>query len=336
MRQSVSTAGIRNSAILGVGGYRPRRVVDNDEICQHIDSSEEWILTRSGIVERRFAGPDETLLMMATTAAEKAMAQAGTPPGDIDLVLVASITYVDHTPPLAARVAHELGAHRAGGFDLGAACAGFCHGLAVASDAVRVGSAERVLVIASERLTDIVELTDRSISFLFADGAGAAVVGPSDLPGIGPVVRRSKGVYHEAAQMSGPWAPTGDHPGPAPGERPYLRVDGRRIFRWAVDEIPPAAREALAAADVPVEELGAFVPHQANLRITELLVERIGLTERTAIARDIEYAGNTSAASVPLAMETLLTTGQVASGDTALLAGFGGGLNFAAQVVVLP
>jgi 3-oxoacyl-(acyl-carrier-protein) synthase III len=340
MTQPIRAAETRNSAILGIGGYRPRRVVGNAEICQTIDSSEEWIETRSGIVERRFAADDETLPMMARTAAEKALAQAGTVPAELDLVLVASMSNLLQTPPLAVHVAHELGARSAAALDLSAACAGFCHALAIASDAVRAGGARRVLVVGAERMTDIVEPTDRAISFLFADGAGAVVVGAAPQPGIGPVVRRADGAYAKALRMTAPWAGAAETETESETEtgtaRPWMRMDGRRVFRWAMDEVTPAAGRAVAAAGLTPAQLGAFVPHQANLRMIELMTERLGLNPATTVARDVVRSGNTSAASIPLALETLLATGQAASGDTALLVGFGAGLNFASQVVVLP
>jgi len=324
----VQVTGGQHSRLLGIGSYRPRRVVSNAEVCRAIGSTDEWIRARSGIEERRFAGPDETLLLMSAAAADKAIAQAGTDPASIDLVLVASMSNLVQTPPLGVTVACELGASSAAAIDLSAACAGFCHALAVASDAIRAGSAGQVLVIGAERMTDIVEPSDRTIAFLFADGAGAAVVGAADSPGIGPVVRRADGALSETLRMSASWADD--------GERPWMRMDGRRVFRWAVDEVTPAARRALELAGVAPDELGAFVPHQANLRMIEMMAARLSFGPRTVVARDVVRYGNTSAASVPLALETLLSKGQVPSGATALLVGFGAGLNFAAQTVVLP
>lgn len=328
MTAAVKPAEGTHSRLLGIGGYRPRRVVGNEEVCRLIDSTDAWIRTRSGIEERRFAAPDETLLAMSAAAAEKALAEAGTAAGDVDLVLLASMSNLVQTPPLAVRVAYELGAHAAAAVDLSAACAGFCHALAMASDAVRAGSAHRVLVIGAERMTDIVEPTDRTIAFLFADGAGAVVVGAADSPGIGPVVRRADGALHEALRMTAGWA---DGAG-----RPWMRMDGRRVFRWAMEEVTPAVLEAVELAGVPLASLDAFVPHQANLRMIEMMSERLGLGPRTVVAQDVRYNGNTSAASIPLALEALRSQGQVAGGATALLAGFGSGLNFAAQTVVLP
>ncbi|WP_242582423.1 beta-ketoacyl-ACP synthase 3 [Amycolatopsis sp. 195334CR] len=324
----LSPGGGGGAALLGFGGYRPRTVVGNAEMCTRIDSTEEWIESRCGIRERRFAAPDETLEWMAVAAAAKACGQSGVDPADLDCVLVASMSNLVQTPPLAAAVGAGIGARRAGGFDVSAACAGFCHALGLASAMVRLGEARHVLVVGAERMTDIVDPADRTIAFLFADGAGAAVVGPSATPGIGPAVRGADFGSREALRMTGPWA--------EPGAVPVMRMDGKRVFRWAVGSVLPACREALEVAGVRAEDLGAFVPHQANLRMIEIMADGLGLPERTAIARDVVTSGNTSAASVPLAVESLLASGAAESGSLALLAGFGAGLNHAAQVVVLP
>ncbi|MFC4031643.1 beta-ketoacyl-ACP synthase 3 [Streptomyces polygonati] len=334
MPQQIKVAEGGHSAILGVGGYRPRRAVANDELCRRIDSTDEWIVSHSGIRERRFAAPDETLPAMASAAAGKALAHAGVQPSAVDLLLVASMSNLVQTPPLAAVVAHDIGARQAAAMDLSAACAGFCHALAVASDAVRAGSARHVLVIGAERMTDIVDPADRTIAFLFADGAGAVVVGPSDTPGIGPVVRRADGAFAGALRMTAGWDSFAADP--AAAGRPWMRMDGRRVFRWAMDEVAPAARRALTVAGIPAAELGVFVPHQANLRMIDLMAERLGLTDRTEVARDVVVSGNTSAASVPLALEAMLDSGRARGGQSALLLGFGAGLNFAGQVVLLP
>lgn len=316
------------SRILGVGGYRPRTVVDNNELCGTLDSTPEWIETRSGIRERRFAAADESLESMAVAASGKALAQAGVGPEDLDFVLIATMTDLLHAPPLSARIARSLGARGAAALDVSAACSGFCHALAVASDMVHAGSARHVLVIGADRMTDIVQRTDRGSAFLFADGAGAVVVGPSDVPGFGPVVRRTDSAYVDSVWMTAAWSEG--------GERPWLRIDGRRIFRWAMDEVAPAAAEMLRVAGVAPDRLGAFVPHQANLRMIGLMADRLGLGPDTVVARDVVRTGNTSAASVPLALDSVLAEGKAHRGDTALLIGFGAGLSFAGQVVVLP
>ncbi|MEE3921327.1 beta-ketoacyl-ACP synthase 3 [Micromonospora sp. BRA006-A] len=324
---------MRHARLSAVGAYRPRRVVSNAEICTRIDSTEEWIESRSGIRSRRFAAPDETLPAMAEAAAGAALTEAGVAPERIGAVVLASMSNLVQTPPLAATVAHRVGAVAAGAFDLSGACAGFCHALAVAGDMVRAGSAEHVLVVAVERMTDIVDPADRSIAFLFADGAGAVMVGPSDRPGLGPVVRGAHGDMAAALRMTGSWADFRADPSGLP---PVMRMDGRRIFRWAVDEVAPAAQRALDLAGVRPENLAAFVPHQANTRIIDLMVQRLELPDSVAVARDLVTAGNTSAASIPLALHGLRDAGAARSGEPALLVGFGAGLTYAAQVVLLP
>ncbi|GAA3439953.1 hypothetical protein [Kutzneria kofuensis] len=189
MRASIRTSvPVRHAAMLGVGAYRPRLVVDNDQVAGLIDSSDEWIRTRSGIRSRRWASEDETIVEMATAAASAALESSGIDPERIGCVLLATISNLRQTPAAASEVATRLGAVNAGAMDISAACAGFCYGLALAGDIVRGGSAEHVLVIGVERMTDLIDDRDRGTAFLFADGAGAAVVGGSDEPGIGPVV----------------------------------------------------------------------------------------------------------------------------------------------------
>ncbi|WP_188190211.1 beta-ketoacyl-ACP synthase III [Nonomuraea sp. SYSU D8015] len=322
-----------HSRILGVGVHRPRRVVTNREICEWIDSTEEWIVDRSGIHYRRFAEKDETLDVMAVSAARRALQHAGVGAAQVDCVVLASMSNLVQTPPLAVRVADDLGAVRAGAFDVSAACAGFCHALAIAGDMVSTGQARHVLVIGAERMTDIVDPADRSIAFLFADGAGAVLVGPSDVPGIGPVVRGADGSSREALRMNTSWGAFRGDPTLPP---PMMKMDGRRVFRWAVEHMVPAGRRALELAGVTADDLAAFIPHQANLRMIEILAARLKLPGHVSVADDIAHSGNTSAASIPLAMEALLSGGRAPHGGMALLMGFGAGLNYAGQVVLLP
>ncbi|MFJ9895896.1 beta-ketoacyl-ACP synthase III [Streptomyces sp. NPDC091280] len=327
-----ASATVPGSRVLGVGAYRPARVVTNDEVAGPIDSSDEWIRRRSGISARRFAAPDETVVAMAVTASVKALAQAGVAPDAVDTVLLASMSQLEQSPPAAPRVAHRMGARSAGAMDVGAACAGFCHALATADSLIRSGNSRYVVVVGSERMTDIVDPTDRGTAFLFGDGAGAMVVGPADEPGVGPVVWGSEGDRHEAIAHSAPWPV----PGTGPTAPPTLRMDGPAVFRWAVATVPRTARAALDAAGVDVADLAAFVPHQANLRIVDGSAKALRLPDHVVVARDVVHAGNTSAASVPLAVEELLARGAVPRGGLALLVGFGAGLSHAAQVVALP
>ncbi|MFL9659397.1 beta-ketoacyl-ACP synthase III [Streptomyces sp. PB17] len=319
------------SRILGVGAYRPVRVVGNDEICTRIESSDEWIRRRSGIVTRRFAGPGETVISMAAEAARKAMAQSGTDPAEVDAVLLASMSFLEQAPAAAPRVAHLLGARTAGALDVSAACSGFCYALGLADSLVRSGDARHVVVVGSERMSDIIDPEDRSTAFLFGDGAGAVVVGPSEEPGISPVVWGSDGQHHQLIAHDHSWlAPRGD------GLRPYLRMAGPEVFRWATRVVPETSRQALAVAGLRTTDLTAFIPHQANARIIDAAAKSLNLAPHTVIARDVVSAGNTSAASIPLAMENLLAQGALPSGAPALLVGFGAGLTHAAQIVTLP
>lgn len=330
------------SRILGYGAFRPAGLVDNARICEWIESSDEWIRTRTGIVTRRRASAEETLLDMAAAAAREAVRAAGLEPSDVDAMLLASMTNPDLGPSLAARVAHEIGASPAAAFDLSAACAGFAYGIGQADALVRAGTSRNVLVIGAERMSDIIDDHERTISFIMADGAGAAVVGPSEEPGIGPTVWGSDGAKAGAISMTHSFLELRGrdwlrHP-VVEGEKiwPTLRQDGPSVFRWAVWQMAKVAQEALDAAGITAEELGAFVPHQANMRIIDQMAKTLRLPESVLIARDIAETGNTSAASIPLAAHRLLAEHPEAAGRPALQIGFGSGLAYAAQVVLLP
>ena len=234
--------------VMGIGSYRPRRVVDNDEICTLIDSSDEWIRTRSGIRERRWASPDETVQMMSVSAARMAIERAGLDPAQIDTVIVATVSHLLQTPSAAATIAAELGTKGAA-FDVSAACAGFCYGLTLADSLVRTGASTYALVIGVERLSDITSHEDRSSAFIFADGAGAAVVGPSDLPAIGPVVWGSDGDQSGLITQSEPWdrAMAGEPP-----QWPVMTMDGNPVFKWAAFTMAKAAAETLDGPASPL------------------------------------------------------------------------------------
>lgn len=334
MSAVISTSvGATYARIVAVGGYRPDRIVTNDEICERIDSTDQWIRERSGIIERRWAAPDESVVDLAVAAGSKALAASGVSPDQIGMVMLATVTHPYQTPSAAVEVAAQLGTTAAGALDLSAACAGFCYGLAMASDMIRGGSAEYVLLIGVEKLSDWVNPDDRGTAFLFADGAGAVVIGPSDEPAIGPVVWGADGTMADAICMTQSLIDYRDNGGPI---FPTLTMQGQTVFRWAVGEMSKVAEQALVAAGVDPHDLDAFIPHQANMRITDAMVRAIKLPEHVPVARDIAYTGNTSAASIPLAMERMLESGEVPHGGTALLIGFGAGLAYAAQVVTLP
>ena len=324
----------RHSRILGLGVYRPRRSVGNAEIAGHLGLREDWIVKRSGIRCRGYAEPDESLLMMAREAAAKALASAGVEPDRIGCVVVATTTHLSQMPSLASQVTRALGATNAASFDLLAACAGFPYGLTLASDMVRAGTADHVLMIGAERITDILDRDDASTAFLFADGAGAVVVGVSDRQQIGPVSWGSDGSRAEAVGMTGYWDPALRTDPSLPW--PRLGMSGWRVYRWASTELAPAARRAIEAAGLTVSDIDVFVPHQANLLIIEELARQLGLREDAVIARDITDTGNTSAASIPLALDRLLAADEVTSGMRALTIGFGSGLVYAGQVIEIP
>ncbi len=326
--------GQRHARLLGVGSYRPKRSVPNSEISANTGLDETWIEQRSGIRSRRYADSDETLPMMATAAAGKALAAAGIDASQLGCVIAATITHMEQMPALAVEVAHRLHAETSAAFDVSAACAGFCHAVSLATDMVRLGKVDYVLVIGAERMTDILDHSDKDTAFLFADGAGAVIVGPSDTPGIGPVVWRADGSKNHALKMTSPWTPElQEHPEQT---WPAITMSGWKVFRWATESLVPAANRIFELSGVTPDQIDAFIPHQANMLITDYLVQELGLPETTAVARDIVESGNTSAASIPLAMERMLETGQASSGDTALLLGFGAGLVFAGQIVHLP
>jgi 3-oxoacyl-[acyl-carrier-protein] synthase III len=319
MRNPAPVAGAR---ILSFGGYQPSNVVTNDDLAATIDTSDEWIRTRVGIASRRIAGPQETVADMAVQASGKALAASGLSPQDIDLVIVATCSTESPIPNTAAEVAHRLGIVAPGAFDLNAACAGFCYALETASAAVRSASARNVLVVGADKMSAWVDWTDRSTCIIFADGAGAAVVAPApDEPGIGPIVWGSAGDAAERITIA--------------DRNSFLRQDGQAVFRWATTQLHPIAEAACERAGVKIEDLAAFVPHQANLRIIEAITRKLGIP-RDRMADDIVYAGNTSSASVPLALARMAERGQLTAGSPVLLLAFGAGLCYAAQVITVP
>ncbi len=328
-----ASGGAPHAAILGIGSYRPSRVVPNAEVVDAIDSSDEWIQQRSGIRQRRWATPEETVQMMSVAAARVAMERAGVDAKQIDCVVVATVSHMMQTPAVATAIAYELGTDQAAAFDISAACAGFCHGIALASDLVRGGSAGHVLVIGVERLSDITDPGDRGTAFIFADGAGAAIVGPSETAGIGPVVWGSDGEQFDLIRQREDWRDVVASDSP---QMPHLVMQGNAVFRWASFAMAKVGQQALDRAGVSLDDLDVFVPHQANMRITDAMARAMKLPERVRIARDIVDQGNTSAASIPLALARMLEEGEATSGDTALLIAFGAGLAYAAQVVTVP
>ncbi|MFD2839214.1 beta-ketoacyl-ACP synthase III [Populibacterium corticicola] len=321
------------SRIVSYGVDRGVNVVTNDEIAEPINSSDEWIQQRTGIITRRRATAEETVVDLAERAAKQAIERSGLDPQEIGAVIMSTVTYFAQTPSAAAIVADRVGANPAAAFDISAACAGYTYGIAQADALVRSGAAKYVLVIGAEKMSDFIDPTDRSISFLLGDGAGAVIVGPSDTPGIGPTVWGSDGSRAEAISQTHEWSELRKNPEVG---WPTLRQDGPSVFKWASFKMAPVALEAIEAAGLTPDDIDVFVPHQANMRIIDQLIKQIKLPESVVVGRDIADTGNTSAASIPLATDRLLQEGQAKSGDICLQIGFGAGLVYAAQVVVLP
>jgi 3-oxoacyl-[acyl-carrier-protein] synthase III len=320
------------SKIYAIGAARGDLTVTNDDVAGPINSSDEWITQRTGIITRTRASKDRSLMDMAVEASNEAIKKAGIQPSEIEAVIFSTITHPYQTPSAAALLAELVGANPAPAFDISAACAGYCYGIAQADSLVRSGTAKYVLVVGGEKLSDFIDPTDRSISFLLGDGAGAAIVGPSDTPGISKSVWGSDGSKWDAVGMTGSLLDFRD----GTAAWPTLVQEGQTVFRWAVWEMVKVAKEALEVAGVKAEDLNAIVMHQANERIIDEMAKQLALPDHVVVARDIKTSGNTSAASIPLAMHALLEQGQIKSGDLALQIGFGAGLAFGAQVVVVP
>lgn len=321
MPLAVST-GPAATRILGVGHYRPANIITNaDLIARGVDSDDEWIKSRVGIAERRYADPGESVIDLAEAAASKALAASGVATGEVDLVLVATCTMTTSVPAAAPQLGARLGLQAPGAFDVNSGCSGFIYALNSAAAAVQTGQARHALVVAAERFSGWLDFNDRGTCIILGDGAGAAVVGPSDAAGIGPVVWGSDGAHFDAVAID-------EH-------TRMFRQEGQAVYRWATSQMPAIAVEACRRAGVAPAELAAFIPHQANLRIIDSIAKRLGAPD-LVVARDIVTSGNTSAASIPLAMSRLVECGEIPSGAPVLLLGFGSGLAYAGQVVLSP
>jgi 3-oxoacyl-[acyl-carrier-protein] synthase-3 len=312
------------SRVVSVGHYQPEKILTNDDLAKIVETTDEWIVSRVGIKERRIAAKDEKVADMAVKAAEQALAASGYGPTDIDMVIVATVSAKDVCPNTACRVAEALGIPSPAAIDVNTACSGFEYALAQADMAVKTGSATRAIVVGAEKLTAVTDWEDRSSCVLFGDGAGAVVVEGTDDPAlaVGPVVWGSEPSMSDVIRIE--------------EDIPFIKQAGQTVFRWATTQLAPLVERVAEAADVKVSELAAFVPHQANLRIIQGIAKRLDFSEDCVVAEDIVYSGNTSAASVPLALSKLVESGKVASGAPILLFGFGGGLTYAGQVIRCP
>jgi 3-oxoacyl-[acyl-carrier-protein] synthase-3 len=332
MKQLQESTPVAHTRIYALGAARGNQVVTNDEIAGPIDSSDEWIRQRTGVATRTRAAEDQSMMDLAVAASKEAIAKSGVDPNEIGAVILATISFPYQTPSGASLLSELVGAHDAAAYDISAACAGYCYGIAQADALVRSGLCKYVLVVGAEKLSDFISPTDRTISFLLGDGAGAAIVGASDHPGISKTIWGADGSSWDKVGMTGSILDFRDGKTPWP----TLTQEGQTVFRWAVWEMSKVAKQALDAAGIEASDLSALVMHQANLRIIDEFAKQMKLPDTVVIAKDIVETGNTSAASVPLAMHRILEEKKVASGGFALQIGFGAGLTFAAQVVELP
>lgn len=325
-----------NSSILAIGVYRATNLIPNSAIVEKIDSTDEWIQQRTGIETRRFADKEVSVVSMGTQAAKQALDRAKVSADLVDVIIMASISYPHQTPSGASGIAANIGANKAAAFDLSAACAGFAYGVGLAKDLIKGGTAKYILVIGAEKLSDFTNPNDRATAFIFADGAGAVLIGPSDEVGIGPTAWGSDSDQRDAITMSS-WLDFKNNSAPANTIAwPDIAQEGQKVFRWAVFSVSKVGSEAINLAGLKPNDLKAFVPHQANLRIIESMAKDMKLSPDILIADDIRTNGNTSAASIPLAMDALLNKHPELHGQLALLIGYGAGLAYAAQVVKLP
>jgi 3-oxoacyl-[acyl-carrier-protein] synthase-3 len=332
MKQLQESIPVAHTRIYALGAARGNQVVTNDDIAGPIDSSDEWIRQRTGVATRTRAAEDQSMMDLAVAASKEAIAKSGVDPNEIGAVILATISFPYQTPSGASLLSELVGAHDAAAYDISAACAGYCYGIAQADALVRSGLCKYVLVVGAEKLSDFISPTDRTISFLLGDGAGAAIVGASDHPGISRTIWGADGSSWDKVGMTGSILDFRDGKTPWP----TLTQEGQTVFRWAVWEMSKVAKQALDAAGIEASDLSALVMHQANLRIIDEFAKQMKLPDTVVIAKDIVETGNTSAASVPLAMHRILEEKKVASGGFALQIGFGAGLTFAAQVVELP
>ena len=308
--------------IRGLGHYQPANVVTNDDLAARgVDTTDEWIRSRVGIVERRYADPDETVVDMAEHAASKALAAAGVAADDVDLIVVTTCTMPTPIPATAPELATRLGIPAPGAYDLNTGCSGFVYALNAAAGAVQIGQARNVLVVAAERFSGWLDFSDRSTCIILADGAGAAVVGASDQQAIGPIVWGSDGAQSRSVIID--------------EDTRFFAQEGQAVYRWATSRMPAVALEACQRAEVDLADIAAFVPHQANLRMIEALAKKLG-APNAIVARDVQVSGNTSAATIPLALSKMVERGEIPSGAPVLLCGFGSGLAYASQVVLAP
>jgi len=310
------------SRIAGTGSYLPAQVLTNDALAQRVDTSDEWIRTRTGIRQRHIAADDETTSDLATHAAREAIASAGMTPGDVDLIIVATATPDMIFPSTASIVQDKLGIRNGGAaFDIGAVCAGFVYALAIADKMVATGAARNALVIGAEIYSRILDWKDRGTCVLFGDGAGAVVVLPSETPGVLASHLHADGSHRDILCVPGTV-----HNGVVSGT-PFVRMDGTAVFKFAVKVLADCANEALETARMNADDIDWVIPHQANIRIMDATMKKLRLPlERLIVTVDMH--GNTSAASIPMALDIAVRDGRIREGHHVMLLGVGGGFTW--------
>jgi 3-oxoacyl-[acyl-carrier-protein] synthase-3 len=322
-----------SAQVTGWGKYVPERILTNDDLSRMVDTSDEWIRSRTGIAARRIAGAHETTASMAVRAARQALAVAGLAPQKLDLIIVATATPEYSFPATACLVQDALGAAHAGAFDLSAGCTGFIYGLSVAAEMIAAGRYRNILVIGAETLSRIVNWRDRNTCVLFGDGAGAVVLQPGQ--GGGGVLASVLGADGSGGQLL--MIPAGGSRLPASpatiekGQH-YIHMDGREVYRFATRVIARAARDVAGAAGVKLDDVELLIPHQANVRIIDSAVKDLGIA-RQRVYVNLQRYGNTSAASIPIALCEAVEEGRLQPGDHAVLVGFGAGLTWGAVLV---
>ncbi|MFZ5643361.1 MAG: beta-ketoacyl-ACP synthase III [Bacillota bacterium] len=325
-------SGIR-AGIIGIGSYVPERVLTNKELEEMVDTSDEWIVSRTGIRERRIADPEQATSDLACEAAKAALKDAGITPRDVDLIIVATNTPDCLFPAAACIVQDKLGASNAGAFDILAGCTGFIYSLSVASQFIVSGMYKHVLVIGAETLSRILDWDDRNTCVLFGDGAGAAVLGP---------VPDEYGLLHTRLGADGSggqhlYIPAGGSRMPASRETVdnklhFVRMNGREVFKFAVRACGDGSLEALEAAGLTLKDVDFLIPHQANIRIIEAAAKRLDLP-REKVLVNVDRFGNTSTASIPMALEEAVEKGWIRDGDNIVMTAFGAGLTWAVAVM---
>jgi 3-oxoacyl-[acyl-carrier-protein] synthase-3 len=320
------------AAMTGWGMYVPERVLTNADLAKFVDTSDEWIRTRTGIHERRVIAPQETTVSMSVEAGRAACLKAGVDPADIELVIVATFTPDQYMPSTASLVQHALGARRAGAFDLNAACSGFVYALAVGSQFVQTGLYSKVLLIGTDIASRFLDYEDRRTCVLFGDGSGAVVLQPSSTPaGLLSIDLGSDGASGEHLTLGSPEHFVGLN-GARTIQRPFIEMNGQEVFRFAVKVMGEAAVSAVEKANLSFKDIDLLVPHQANLRIIDAAAKRLELP-RNRVWVNVERYGNTSAASIPICLVEAEEAGVIADGMNVVLVAFGGGLTWAAGVV---